>query len=241
MQTNDAQAVTASAAVTARVNAWLAEQERPRAWLARRIGVSGPTIGRRLDGEQPWTLDELDELERVTGIPVDRLVARVDEDEDPFDDAPSDDARFDHLAAMGDALVRDAGSARVAGLLLVVLGALVVGWVAPYGVPVAALGAVVVLGALVAGVVAVARRRPVVAYVLVPAAVAAGLLGVALPVDDGAAAVGPSTSVITSRPTVTVPVTGTPTRRPRPTITIPGVTPTLPTSRPTRPTVTRPS
>ena len=105
MQTKDVPGVTASAAVTGRVLAYLAEHERSRAWLARRLPMTQATLSRRLAGEQSWTLLELEQLEQAIGIPVDRLVARDGvEDEDPFDDAPSDDARFDDLADMGDAL-----------------------------------------------------------------------------------------------------------------------------------------
>lgn len=101
MSTSDAPGVTASAAVTARVLAYLAEHERSRAWLARRLPMTEATLSRRLADLQPWTLLELEQLEQAIGIPVDRLVARdVDDDEDEVDD----DALLAHLADMGDAL-----------------------------------------------------------------------------------------------------------------------------------------
>ena len=240
MQTNDAPGVTASAAVAQRVTTFLAEHERSRAWLARQLPMTEATLSRRLAGQQPWTLLELEQLERVLGIPVDRLVARdVDDDEDPFDDAPSDDARLDYLASMADT-----GSARVVGLLAVVVLAVVVGWVAPYGVPVAALLAVGVWAVLLLAMVHTVGPRPRAVVALVVAAVVAAGIGVAVPADAHGRHRGHEREHRIGRGDVRLPIPTTSvtiTRRPRPTLP-PGVTPTLPTVRPTsRPTVTLPT
>lgn len=85
MSSNDAQAVTASAAVSARVSAWLAEQERSQSWLARRLEVTPVWVHRKLTGRSPWLLDDLPGVADVLGVTVAELVAT-----DDADDAPSD-------------------------------------------------------------------------------------------------------------------------------------------------------
>ena len=169
MQTNDAPGVTASAAVTERVTRYLAEHERSQAWLARQLPMSEPTLSRRLAGSQPWTLDELDDVARVLGVAPSELVAPIP--------APR---------AAGDDVLADAGVTRpqtVVGVASVVVLALVVGWVAPYGVPVAALLAVGVWGILLVGMLRTAGPRPVVVAASVVAAVVAAGVGLVVPAD----------------------------------------------------------
>lgn len=83
MQMNDAPAVTGSAAVSARVERWRADEDRSQAWLARRIGMHPATLGRKLAGDSGWTVDEVEQLAEVLDLTAAQLVAPIDVDDAP--------------------------------------------------------------------------------------------------------------------------------------------------------------
>lgn len=65
----------AAGRVSANIGARLAARERSRAWLARRLEVSGMWLHRRLSGATPWGVDDLEAVARVLGCePEDLLV-----------------------------------------------------------------------------------------------------------------------------------------------------------------------
>lgn len=61
--------------VSAQIAARLAARSRSRAWLARRLDVSGMWLHRRLTGATPWGVDDVEAVALVLGCePEDLLV-----------------------------------------------------------------------------------------------------------------------------------------------------------------------
>lgn len=68
---------TRSQAVARRLRGQLAERNITPSELARRLGVPQPKMQRRHAGKTPIQLDELDDIERVTGISAEYLLTGV--------------------------------------------------------------------------------------------------------------------------------------------------------------------
>lgn len=68
---------TRSQAVARRLRGQLAERNITPSELARRLGVPQPKIQRRHAGKTPIQLDELDAIEKVTGISAEYLLTGV--------------------------------------------------------------------------------------------------------------------------------------------------------------------
>lgn len=85
--------------VSARVLAWLDREERSRAWLARRLGVTDMWLHRRLSGRHPWPLDDVARVADVLDVDVAHLLVPIEDDEEP-----DVDALVEHLGDLGDAL-----------------------------------------------------------------------------------------------------------------------------------------
>lgn len=65
---------TTTERTSARVRAVLAERRLTGRWLANHMAVPPSTLNRRLTGQYPWTLTELDDVARVLELPVAELI-----------------------------------------------------------------------------------------------------------------------------------------------------------------------
>jgi len=66
-----------SEALAAEIRAEVARQRRTTTDLATEIGMSGAALGRRLRGEHPFDVTELEQIARALGISVTDLWARA--------------------------------------------------------------------------------------------------------------------------------------------------------------------
>lgn len=68
---------TWSAAVAAEIRAEMARQRRTTTDVAAEIGISAAALGRRLRGEYPLAVTELDQIMQVLGVKVEDLWVRA--------------------------------------------------------------------------------------------------------------------------------------------------------------------
>lgn len=63
----------------AEVRAEMARQDKRQAWLADRLGVTQPTVQRRLSGRSPMTLPELLSICDALGVSLATLASRAEQ------------------------------------------------------------------------------------------------------------------------------------------------------------------
>jgi transcriptional regulator with XRE-family HTH domain len=66
------------AAIAAEIRAELARQNLTYAALAKAIGMSPSTLGRRLEGLRPFYLEELEAIAQFLGLKLSEFTARTD-------------------------------------------------------------------------------------------------------------------------------------------------------------------
>lgn len=64
--------------VTRAIRAEMGARRLSQTWLGRMIGKSQNGISRRLSGDKPLTLDEVEEIARALNVPLDRLIKSPD-------------------------------------------------------------------------------------------------------------------------------------------------------------------
>jgi hypothetical protein len=62
--------------VAEEVRAWLGRRTMSNIELARRLSKSHTYVGRRLSGETPWDVDDLEQIAAVLGVSVTTLIRR---------------------------------------------------------------------------------------------------------------------------------------------------------------------
>ncbi len=77
MDTGHAPSGTASAAVSARLQAWIDEHERSIPWVAGKIGIGYEALWRRLRGKTGWLVDELPAVAAFIGVTLDELMTPI--------------------------------------------------------------------------------------------------------------------------------------------------------------------
>lgn len=60
--------------VTRIIRAEMGARRLSQSWLGRMIGKSQNGISRRLNGEQPLTLNEVEEIAQALNVPLERLI-----------------------------------------------------------------------------------------------------------------------------------------------------------------------
>lgn len=63
--------------VATEIRAEMGRQNRTMNGLARDLGATQPWLWRRLRGNQPMTLDEVEQICRVLGVPAEEIIARA--------------------------------------------------------------------------------------------------------------------------------------------------------------------
>lgn len=61
-------------AINEKIGAWLLPPEKTREKLAKAIGISAPTLTRRIEEPGTWTLDEVKKLTEVLGCNLSDLL-----------------------------------------------------------------------------------------------------------------------------------------------------------------------
>jgi len=65
--------------IAAEIRAELARQQMSQATLSAATGITPSTLRARLQGVQPFWMDELDQIANVIGVPLSELITRSDE------------------------------------------------------------------------------------------------------------------------------------------------------------------
>lgn len=69
--------VSFSARVRRQVVAAMKDAGESRLSLAEKAGIARPTLNRSLDGHRPFNTDELDQIAKALGVPLETLVGPV--------------------------------------------------------------------------------------------------------------------------------------------------------------------
>lgn len=64
--------------VTRAIRAEMGARRLSQSWLGRMLGKSQNGISRRLTGEQPLTLDEVEDIAQALNVPLERLILAPD-------------------------------------------------------------------------------------------------------------------------------------------------------------------
>lgn len=59
--------------INEKLGAWLIVNNESRENLAQRIGISKPTLNKRISGESEWKWSEVIAISQLTGTPLDEL------------------------------------------------------------------------------------------------------------------------------------------------------------------------
>lgn len=59
--------------INEKLGAWLIVNNESRENLAQRIGISKPTLNKRISGESEWKWQEVIAISQLTGTPLDEL------------------------------------------------------------------------------------------------------------------------------------------------------------------------